>query len=116
MVKDNSEKPLPPKRPLSNFFLFRQDRYKDVITAHPDKKVGDITKIISDEWNQLAEEKKKAYQNQYLASKTKYDQELKDYVATYGKVEKKKKIKRGGKDKAAKVKKANNKDDANKKK
>lgn len=111
MVKEATDKPQPPKRPLSAFFLFRQDRYKDVTGANPDKKVADITKIISSEWNQLSDERKKGYQSQYTSSKGKYDQELKDYVNKYGKVEKKKKIKRGSKDKAAKgAKKAAKKD------
>lgn len=108
MAADNSDKPQPPKRPLSAFFLFRQDRYRDVTGANPDKKVGEITKIISDEWNGLSLERKQAYQAQYSASKVKYDQELKEYVNKYGKVEKKKKIKKGGKNKEAKAaKKAN---------
>lgn len=107
MVKENNDKPQPPKRPLSAFFLFRQEKYKEVTGANPNKKIGDITKIISEEWNKLNDERKKQYQGQYAISKVKYDQELKEYVNKYGKVEKKKKIKRGGKDKAAKgVKKA----------
>ena len=102
MVKESGDKPQAPKRPLSAFFLFRQDRYKDVTAANPNKNVADITKIISEEWKLLSDEKKKDYQNQYNASKTKYDQEIKDYTAKYGKVEKKKKIKREKKDKKEK--------------
>lgn len=110
MVKENNDKPQPPKRPLSAFFLFRQDRYKDVTSNNPNMKIGDITKIIATEWGVLSEEKKKNYQSQYTGSKVIYDKELKEYVTKYGKVEKKKKIKRGGKDKAAKGgKKAGNK-------
>lgn len=108
MVKENNDKPQPPKRPLSAFFLFRQDKYKDVTSANPDKKVGDITKIIAEEWNKLSDERKKQYQAHYTTSKVKYDQELKEYVNKYGKVEKKKKIKRGGKDKDAKGSKKTN--------
>ena len=111
MVKENSDKPQPPKRPLSAFFLFRHDRYTDVNAANPNTNVAEITKIISNEWNSLSDEKKQGYKAQYDTSKTKYDQELKDYVNKYGKVEKKKKIKRN-KDKSAKAgKKANGKKD-----
>jgi len=120
MVKEahNDDKPQPPKRPLSAFFLFRQDRYTDVNAANPNTNVAEITKIISEEWNKLSDERKQGYKTKYDGSKQKYDQELKDYVNKYGKVEKKKKIKRGSKDKdkAAGSKKANGgKKDADKK-
>lgn len=102
MVKEADDKPQPPKRPLSAFFLFRQDRYTDVNAANPKTSVADITKIISKEWNGLADERKQEYKKHYDASKVTYDQELKDYVNKYGKVEKKKKIKRMSKEKSSK--------------
>ena len=102
MTKEISDKPQPPKRPLSAFFLFRQERYQDVTNAHKGKNVAEITKIISEEWNKLSDERKKKYQEQYNTAKVKYDQEIKDYISKYGKVEKKKKIKREKKDKAGK--------------
>ena len=109
MAKETTDKPQPPKRPLSAFFLFRQERYKDVTAANPSKGVADITKIISEEWNKLSEDKKKRYQDSYNATKVKYDKEIKEYVSKYGKVEKKKKIKREKKDKAGKKKAASKK-------
>lgn len=108
MAKDNTDKPLPPKRPLSGFFLFRQDRYKDIVAANPKKNVADITKLISVEWNKLGDDRKKQYNEKYGVAKVKFDKEMKDYVDKYGKVERKKKIKRAGKDKAAKGAKKSN--------
>lgn len=102
MTKETSDKPQPPKRPLSAFFLYRQERYKDVTAANPAKGVAVVTKIISEEWNKLPEEKKKKYQDSYQTAKVKYDQEIKEYINKYGKVEKKKKIKREKKAKAGK--------------
>lgn len=103
MAKDNNaDKPQPPKRPLSAFFLFRKERYDAVVKANPNKGVADITKIISEEWNKLGDDKKKGYTAQYTSSKAGYDKELKEYVDKYGKVEKKKKIKRNKQDKDAK--------------
>lgn len=102
MVKETNDNPQPPKRPLSAFFLFRQNRYKEVSEANPKISVAEITKIISNEWNKLSDVCKQEYKKQYDTSKAKYDDELKDFVNKYGKVEKKKKIKRGNKDKSAK--------------
>ena len=107
MVKESSDKPQPPKRPLSAFFLYRQERYQDVTKANANKGVADITKIISAEWNKLPDERKKKYQDQYTSDKGKYDKEIQDYISKYGKIEKKKKIKREKKDKAAKGAKKN---------
>ena len=117
MVKETNDKPLPPKRPLSAFFLFRKERYESVVKANPKMGVADITKVISEEWNKLSDEKKKGYTNQYSSAKVKYDKDIKDYVDKYGKVEKKKKIKRNKQDKDGKgAKKANGKKDGKAKK
>ena len=102
MTKEVQNKPQPPKRPLSAFFLFRHDRYKDVVAANVGKNVADITKIIAAEWNKLCEEKKKTYQGHYNLAKVSYEAELKEYVGKYGKVERKKKIKREKKTKPEK--------------
>lgn len=102
MAKETSDKPQPPKRPLSAFFLFRQERYTDVVKANPGKKVSEITQVISEEWRKLSDEKKAGYSKHYTTAKVKYDKDIKAYTDVHGKVERKKKIKRGGKEKAAK--------------
>lgn len=116
MAKDNAgDKPQPPKRALSAFFLFRKERYDAVVKANPDKGIADITKVIASEWQKLSDDKKKQYSDQYSTAKAKYDKDLKDYVDKYGKIEKKKKIKRNKKDKEDKNGKASKKTDKAKK-
>lgn len=69
-----------PKRPISSFFMYKRDRYADVVSKHPELKIADITKIISDEWaSSVAADKKEAYKKTYNVNKEKYLLEVEKY-------------------------------------
>ena len=44
-------RPAPPKKPLTAFFLYKADVYEKVKKENPDKKMTELTKIISERWN-----------------------------------------------------------------
>jgi len=107
----------PPKRPLSAFFLFRDERYPIVKAENANIKITEITKIISEQWRQQSDEIKKTYQDRFNASKKIYDQEMKDYIAKHGKpVRVQKKIRKGKGEKAEKKGKSEKKHKKEKKK
>mmetsp|Transcript_34168 Transcript_34168/g.39839 ORF Transcript_34168/g.39839 Transcript_34168/m.39839 type:complete len:136 (+) Transcript_34168:45-452(+) len=99
----DSNKPAPPKKPLTAFFLYKGDIYDDVKKANPDKKMTDLTKIISTKWNNVDAATKSKYEKKNEEAKEKYEKEMKAYVDQYGPVEKKKRgSKKGGKKKGKK--------------
>ncbi|MCA6491980.1 MAG: hypothetical protein IM572_04825 [Chitinophagaceae bacterium] len=107
----------PPKRPLSAFFLFKDERYPIVKAANGDMKIAEITKIIAGEWRQQTDASKKTYQDRTDAAKKVYDQTMKEYIAQYGKpVRTPKKIRKGKGDKAEKKSKKERKPKGEKKK
>ena len=52
-------KPLPPKRPISAFFIYKRLRYEDSKKENPTLGLGDITKKISEEWKNSVSQTKK---------------------------------------------------------
>lgn len=77
--------PQPPKRPLSSFFRYRRDVYASVIKKHGNKKVTEISKILSKMYWKLPDSEKRKLEHQRAKELRKYEQDLKDYEAKYGK-------------------------------
>lgn len=96
MVKKvNSDRPDPPKRPLSAFFLYKGDVYEQTKKENPDLKITELTKLISEKWNAIDANTKTKYEKKTAEAKQKYEKELQDYVDKYGEVDKKKRSKKG---------------------
>ena len=54
--KPKKEKdPNAPKRPISSYFLFMNERRKTLKTEKPDAGMGEQTKIMTEEWKALTE-------------------------------------------------------------
>lgn len=71
---------LKPKRPISSFFMYKKDRYNDVVAKNPNLKIAEITKIISDEWaTVVSAEKKEEYRKTYSKKKEAYLKEMEVY-------------------------------------
>jgi hypothetical protein len=85
--------PTPPKRALSAFFLYRGEVYNKVKSEHPDSKITELTKIISEMWNNIDQATKDRLEKEYQKNKEVVAKEKADYVSKYGKIEKKKKRK-----------------------
>lgn len=97
---ENHAKPNPPKKPMSAFFLYKDEVLKSVQQQNPNLKFTDLTKLIGEKWQKESEESKKKYQQSYEAAKKIYDAQFKDYVEKHGKPERVKKIKRLARDKS----------------
>jgi len=48
-----------PSRPMSSYFLFSNQRRRELLDANRSLKITDASKIISEEWKNLTDEKKK---------------------------------------------------------
>ncbi|XP_046545896.1 non-histone protein 10-like [Haliotis rubra] len=90
-IKQEKEKdPLAPKKPVNAFMLFRQQRragiqeeyfkeHRDAISAH------ELTRRLALEWENMAAEQKKVYQDMYEQSMQQYEIELQEYsMGQYG--------------------------------
>lgn len=104
--KPEESVPAPPKKPMAAFFLYKSDRYPEFVKSHPDKRIAELTKLISQDWAKEPQESKDGYQRRYLEQKKNFDAEMKAYIAQHGKpparkrkLRKEKKAGKGGKGK-----------------
>lgn len=63
--------PAPPKRPLSAFFLFREEVYDKVKSENPSAKITELTKIISELWKNVDQTTKERLEAKYQENKEK---------------------------------------------
>jgi len=71
-----------PKRPLSSYFLFSNERRAVLQQKMPDKKLTELSKLISVEWKELSDEQKEKYASKAKKAKDKYDKNLAAYKKT----------------------------------
>jgi hypothetical protein len=84
-------KPAPPKKPLTAYFLYKEDVYDAVKKAHPDVKPSKIMKIIGTQYSKLSEAEQKTYNDRAEKLKEQYNKEKKDFEAKHGPIPVKKK-------------------------
>jgi len=110
MPKSDKENiPQAPKRPLSAFFLFKQDVYEKTKAENPGAKITELTKIISGRWNNIDPSTKEQYEKRQKQEKSKYEKSIQEFEEKYGKIEKKKKKSSGKEEKPSKKLKVSNK-------
>jgi len=71
--------PNAPKRPLTAFFLFCNDRRPAIKAKNPDLRIGDVAKELGKMWAELAQDAKSKYEAKAKTDKARYDQLLADY-------------------------------------
>ncbi|KHJ75556.1 HMG box, partial [Oesophagostomum dentatum] len=64
--------PNAPKRALSAFFFFSQDRRPEVQQMHPEWKVGQVAQELGRMWKNVSMEEKDMYERKALADKERY--------------------------------------------
>ena len=79
----------PPKRPLTAFFLYKADIYETVKKEYPDKKMTELTKIISERWCKLDQETKARYEEKHNALKEKFERDKEAFEREHGRPQKK---------------------------
>ena len=70
-----------PKRAISAFFFYNQERRETLKKEKPELDNKEIIKTMSAEWNALSDEKKKPYIDKAEADKKRYEAEKKAYDA-----------------------------------
>mmetsp|Transcript_18689 Transcript_18689/g.21482 ORF Transcript_18689/g.21482 Transcript_18689/m.21482 type:complete len:125 (-) Transcript_18689:86-460(-) len=97
MAKKDSGANAPPKKPLTAFFLYKADVYEKVKAEFPEKKMTDLTKVISERWGKIDPSTKADYEKKHQALKSKYEKDKEEHEAIHGKPEKKKRKSKGKK-------------------
>ena len=85
--KNNAEKPKKrgkkdkdaPKRPISAYFFYNQERRETLKKEKPNLDNKDLIRAMSEEWNKLTDEEKKPYVKKAEADKKRYIEEMKVY-------------------------------------
>jgi len=80
---------VPPRRPLSAFFIFKQECYDQVKRESPTLRITDLTRLISERWRELDAQTRAYYDGKSAEAKALYEQQIILFEATYGKIQKK---------------------------
>ena len=73
-VKDENR----PKRPMSSYFLFLQERRETLKKEQPTLQMGPQTKLMTEEWKAMDAKKKKKYEDLAIQAKEKFEKECTD--------------------------------------
>eukprot|EP01084_Bolivina_argentea_P289793 497691_1 len=71
-----------PKKNKSQYFLFRDDRFRALQSQNKDKSMGEISKMLSSEWKAMSQTQKKIYVQRAAKEKKRYLQEISVYKKT----------------------------------
>lgn len=82
--KRQKKDPNAPKRALSAFFFFSNEKRLDVQKEHPEWKVGQIAQELGRCWKALSEEEKAVYEKKAIEDKERYSQEMQQYKNATG--------------------------------
>ncbi|CDW74415.1 non-histone chromosomal protein 6 [Stylonychia lemnae] len=72
-----NDKPIPPKRPLSPYIFFSQERRKILKQIHPGWSTKQIMRVVSQQWNRLADDQKAQYKVMSDSDRKRFDDEKK---------------------------------------
>ena len=68
-----------PKRPISAYFFYNQERRESLKKEKPTLNNKDLIRVMSEEWNKLNDEQKKPYMKKAEDDKKRYLEEMKEY-------------------------------------
>eukprot|EP01064_Diplonema_japonicum_P026978 TRINITY_DN3864_c2_g1_i1.p1 TRINITY_DN3864_c2_g1~~TRINITY_DN3864_c2_g1_i1.p1 ORF type:complete len:222 (+),score=115.89 TRINITY_DN3864_c2_g1_i1:70-666(+) len=71
--------PNAPKKPLTPFFAFSGKVRGDVKEENPDMKASEVAKEIGTRWNDLADDEKKTYQDEYKEAIEQWKEDMAEY-------------------------------------
>ncbi|CAJ0942075.1 unnamed protein product, partial [Mesorhabditis belari] len=76
--------PNAPKRALSAFFFFSQDKRPEVQATHTEWKVMQVAQELGRMWKDMSPEQKEIYERRAQADKERYSEEMGTYKAAVG--------------------------------
>ena len=68
-----------PKRPISAYFFYNQERREQLKKEKPELDNKELIKVMSEEWNKLTDAQKKPYVQKAEDDKKRYNQEMEEY-------------------------------------
>lgn len=71
--------PNAPKRPLTAYLYFANDKRDGVRAKNPDLTLAQVTSLIGQQWRDLSSEDKKPYEEKAVADKKRYESERAAY-------------------------------------
>jgi len=77
--KKPKKDPNRPKRSMSSFMFFANEKRAETRTQHPDLKVTEIGKKLSELWKKLTPEEKKKYEDMHTVDKERYKKAMDKY-------------------------------------
>ncbi|KAJ5722631.1 Non-histone chromosomal protein 6 [Penicillium malachiteum] len=82
--KKNSRKkdPNAPKRGLSAYMFFANDKRDSVREENPGISFGQVGKMLGDKWKALTESERKPYDDKAAADKKRYEEDKAKYLAS----------------------------------
>jgi len=75
-LKDPNE----PKRALTSYMLFCKDTRAELKALNPDMKFAELSKLMGSEWKSLSLTEKHKYAMKAVVARTKYSDEMKEYI------------------------------------
>ena len=78
---DKMRDPNAPKRALTNYLHFCDEKRPEVAAKNPNKETKEHTKILGDMWKKLSDEEKKPYNDKAIAGRLEYEEQMKRYLA-----------------------------------
>jgi high mobility group protein B1 len=80
--KRQKRHPNAPKRALSAFFFFSNEKRQEVQQQHPEWKVGNIAIELGKQWKSLTDEERAVYDRKARDDKERYNEEMRNYRDT----------------------------------
>jgi len=71
--------PNAPKRSLSGFFFFANEKRSGIMSAHKDWKVSEVGSELGRLWRGMSAAQKKPYEDKAVKDKARYEAEMKKY-------------------------------------
>lgn len=71
--------PHAPKRALSAFFFYSQDKRPEIQSSHPEWKVGQVAQELGKMWKTVSQEMKDSYETRAQQDKDRYAEEMRHY-------------------------------------
>ena len=68
-----------PKKALTSYMFFCNDKRAEVMEKHEGKGIGDISKVMGAMWKEIKESEKKKYEMMHEKDKERYEEEMVEF-------------------------------------
>jgi len=79
MPKRKKQNPKEPKKAMTAYMIFSQEKRADIKKEHPEVTFGETGKLLGESWKKLSEEDRQKYKLQAAKDKVRYQKEMADY-------------------------------------